>query len=46
MKKEMNHYVSPVIKEILIHVEGMLCESNVGSSHDGYSHGGDIDFVG
>lgn len=45
MKKEIKMaYESPVAQEVLIQVEGLLCESLVNGNHDGYTKGGEIDF--
>ena len=46
MKKEMivKAYETPMAKEVLIQVEGVLCESKVGLFHDEFEDGGSLPF--
>lgn len=37
-------YESPKCNVLTFDVEGVLCESKVGASHNGYNDGGSIDF--
>ena len=37
-------YEAPSIAVVMIDAEGVLCESNVGASHEGYVDGGIIEF--
>ena len=40
---EVRKYVSPEVKVVIFHHEGILCSSVEGVSHEGFSEGGSYD---
>lgn len=46
MKATVNHaaYESPMAEVLTFNPEGVLCESTVKSTHNGFTNGGELDF--